>query len=99
MDFTESELRHLEQLSRVKLSGDSREKLREQLARIIDFVRRLQKVDTSGYVRRAPVEGREPNMREDVAQSCLSTAEVLAEAPVSERGMFKVPPVIDTGDS
>ncbi len=99
MDFTDSELRHLEQLARVKLHGASREKLREQLAGIIDFVRRLQEVDTSGYERLAQVDGREPNIREDVVQSCLSTEEVLAEAPESERGMFKVPPVIDTGDS
>jgi aspartyl-tRNA(Asn)/glutamyl-tRNA(Gln) amidotransferase subunit C len=99
MDFTDSELRHLERLARVKLHGASRERLREQLARIIDFVRQLQEVDTSRYERIVPVDDRGSNLREDVAQSCLSVDEVLAEAPESERGMFKVPPVIDTGNS
>lgn len=99
MEFTEDELRHLEQLARVKPRGASRERLRGQLARIIDFVRRLQEVDTSGYEHLAPVDGGGPNTREDIPQSCLPTEEVLAEAPESEGGMFKVPPVIDTGNS
>jgi aspartyl-tRNA(Asn)/glutamyl-tRNA(Gln) amidotransferase subunit C len=46
--LTEEELEHLERLARVRLSDASRERLREQLERIIEFVKRLQATDTAG---------------------------------------------------
>ncbi|HUV35811.1 MAG TPA: Asp-tRNA(Asn)/Glu-tRNA(Gln) amidotransferase subunit GatC [Patescibacteria group bacterium] len=98
MDLTESELRHLEQLARVKLTGASREKLRGQLARIIDFVAKLQEVDTAASEPLPPAGDRGPQTRPDVTQPCLDRDEVLSESPASEGGMFTVPPVIDTGE-
>ncbi|HEY5134098.1 MAG TPA: Asp-tRNA(Asn)/Glu-tRNA(Gln) amidotransferase subunit GatC, partial [Candidatus Krumholzibacteriaceae bacterium] len=53
MALTEKDLEHLERLARVKLSGESREKLRGQLERIIEFVRQLEGVDTTGIEARS----------------------------------------------
>ncbi len=98
MQLSDGDLRHLERLARVKLSGASREKLREQLARIIDFVRRLQEIETPGN---EPCAGREPRtaqLRGDVTSPCLSKKEVLAESPECEAGMFRVPSVIESDE-
>lgn len=97
IDFTEEDLRHLEQLTRLRLEGGSRETLREQLARIIDFVKQLENCETSTTDEPpGAVETRGAHMRDDVVQSCLSIEEALGGAPESGRNMFKVPPVIDT---
>ena len=98
MEFSERELRHLEELARLRVSDVSREKLRGQLARIIEFVRQLQGIDMSKYGPSEPAVDRTALMRRDVIRPCLPKEEVLAESPESEGGMFRVPSVIETGD-
>ncbi len=96
MALSDEELEHLEKLARVKLSPESRERFREQLERIIDFVRRLQEVDTTTYAAKEYIADLKPYMRDDEAGSCLSRDVVLEEAPEREDGFFSVPPVIET---
>ena len=94
MKLTEDELRHIERLAHVSLSGESRERLKAQLADIIAFVRKLKEADTTGYAR-SPAAS-EPRLRNDEPEASLQRDEVLAEAPASERGFFRVPPVFET---
>jgi aspartyl-tRNA(Asn)/glutamyl-tRNA(Gln) amidotransferase subunit C len=98
MELSDGDLKHLERLARVRLSGASRERLREQLARIIDFVRRLQEIETPGHEQCAGRESRTAQLRSDVTLPCLSKEEVLAESPECENGMFRVPPVIEADE-
>ena len=95
MALTERELEHLERLARLRLSGESREKLREQLARIIEFVRQLQEIDTTGLEPRAHVGAFESVPRPDEVKPCLPRDEVLAASPENRDGFFVVPAVID----
>lgn len=99
MDLEESDLRHLERLARVELSGESREKLRGQLGTIIEFVRRLQGIGTAAYEPKAYLGGFEPELRSDETEACLDTEEVLGAAPDRQKSYFRVPPVIDRDDS
>lgn len=99
MELSDDELKHIETLARIRLSGESREKLREQLARIIDFVRRLQEIDTSNYAPGARTGGFDPYIRDDIPEPCLPRKEVLAESPESENGLFSVPKVIESEES
>jgi len=98
MELGELELEHLERLARVKLAGESRERLRGQLARIIEFVRQLQAIDTKGIEPRAYLGGFEPVLREDVTKPCLPRNEVLAASPENQGGFFTVPPVIEADE-
>lgn len=98
MSLTDRELEHLERLARVKLSGEAREKLRGQLARIIEFVKQLQTIDTAGYEPRASVGGFEPELRADATKPCLPREEVLDAAPQREKEFFGVPPVIEADE-
>jgi aspartyl-tRNA(Asn)/glutamyl-tRNA(Gln) amidotransferase subunit C len=95
MELNDADLKHLEKLARVELSGEAREKLRRQLGDIIEFVRRLQAIDTRGYRPKAYLGGFEPELRGDGTQECLSRDEVLASAPDGHDGFFRVPAVID----
>lgn len=93
--LNDEDLKHIEELARVELSGEAREKLRGQLGDIIGFVQKLQAIDTSGYSPKAYLGGFEPEPREDVKGECLSRDEVLEQAPDEQNGFFRVPPVID----
>lgn len=99
MEFSERDLEHLERLARVRIVGESRDKLRHQLARIIEFVRRLQAVDTSGFEPRARVGGSGAAMRPDETRPCLPRDAVLAAAPERRESYFGVPRVIDTEEN
>jgi len=98
MTLSEDDLEHLERLARVKLDGESRARLREQLAGIIEFVRQLQAIDTAGVEPRAYVGEFAPTLREDVVRPCLPRDEVLASAPDAKFGFFAVPPVIEADE-
>jgi aspartyl-tRNA(Asn)/glutamyl-tRNA(Gln) amidotransferase subunit C len=99
MELKDKDLEHLEKLARVELSGESREKLRGQLSTIIEFVRKLQSIDTSAYEAKAYLGGFEPELRLDEALECLDTEEVLEAAPDRQKDYFRVPPVIDREES
>ena len=98
MALTDKDLEHLERLARVKLSGESREKLRGQLARIIEFVKQLQGIDTAGIELRAQAAGLKPALRGDETKPCLPRDEVLAASPDNRKGYFAVPPVIEADE-
>ena len=94
MTLTEDELRHFERLARVSIGGESRDKLKAQLAHIISFVQKLQEADITG--RDLSCASSEPRLRDDEPEACLGRDEIIAEAPASERGFFQVPAVIET---
>ena len=99
MELKDKDLEHLERLARVELSGEARERLRAQLGTIIEFVRKLQSIDTSAYEAKAYLGGFEPELRPDEARECLDREEVLGAAPDRQNGYFRVPPVIGREDS
>jgi len=94
LELKDADLKHLEKLARVELSGESRDKLRKQMGDIIEFVQKLQAIDTSGYSPRAYLGGFEPELRRDEPEECLSRDEVLTQAPDALDDFFRVPPVI-----
>ena len=95
MELKDADLRHIERLARVELSGESRDTLRAQLGDIIGFVQKLQAIDTAGYSPRAYLGGFEPGLRRDEDAECLSREEVIREAPDAVKGLFRVPSVIE----
>ena len=95
--LTDDEIKHIEKLAKIRLGSDAREKLKGQLSDIIEFVRTLQKVDTSGFEAAAREKRFTPVLREDRAGDELEREKILEQAPDGENGFFKVPPVIDKG--
>ncbi|NIM19072.1 MAG: Asp-tRNA(Asn)/Glu-tRNA(Gln) amidotransferase subunit GatC [Candidatus Latescibacteria bacterium] len=91
---------HLEELARIKLSRESAKKLTSQLDIIIGYVAQLQEVDTTGVAPTSLLPRREVSpLRIDRVVEGLSRGEVLDRAPDAVRGFFRVPKVIDRGDS
>jgi aspartyl-tRNA(Asn)/glutamyl-tRNA(Gln) amidotransferase subunit C len=98
MALSDNEMRDLERLAKIDLEGEEREKLRLQLAGIIEFVKRLEKVDLSGAKKTRVDRIGGAGMGKDIPGPCLGRDEVLREAPESKDGFFVVPPVLEPED-
>ena len=95
MALTDEELRHLEKLASLRLSDESRDRFRRQLSDIIDFIRKLQGINTEGYSSKYSVTMEKQYLESDKPRDCLPREDVLGEAPDSSDGFFRVPPVIE----
>jgi len=95
MELAGGEIRRLEELARIELGTDERERLRLQLPRIIEFVRRLDG-PPAGEVASGEAVLTASRMADDEPGACLDREEVLAQAPAASKGHFAVPAVLET---
>lgn len=93
MAFTKQQLQKFAHLIRIELNDDELEKM--QISSIIDWIDKLQQIDTAGIdPMLSPVEHDLP-MRDDVVTDGNIREQILKNAPNAERGYFTVPKVID----
>ena len=93
MAFTKQQLQKFAHLIRIELNDDELEKM--QISSIIDWIDKLQQIDTAGIdPMLSPVEHDLP-MRDDVVTDGNIREQILKNAPDAERGYFTVPKVID----
>ena len=82
-------------LAQLTLSDKEKELFREQLSSILEYAQRLQQLDTSAIPPTATVLPLENVMREDQVHPSLPLADVLANAPDTKDGYFRVPVVLE----
>jgi len=90
MKLTISEVEKIAQLARIELTKDEKQKFAEDLSAILEYVGKLQEVDTAQIEPTAQVTGLVNVMREDKVKACPGRAEILAQAPDIEAGGLKV---------
>jgi aspartyl-tRNA(Asn)/glutamyl-tRNA(Gln) amidotransferase subunit C len=95
MALTLEEVDHIAALARLELSADEKEHYRLQLSAILDYIRKLQELDTRGIPPTASGLISATRLREDEPRPGLKRDHLLANAPEKEEGQFKVPPVFD----
>jgi aspartyl-tRNA(Asn)/glutamyl-tRNA(Gln) amidotransferase subunit C len=95
MKLSLDEVEHIAELARLRLSEDEKARYREQLSEILDYAARLQAVDTSGISPTSSVLPARNALRKDEPRPGLSLEEVLRNAPETEKGQFRVPPVLE----
>jgi len=97
MSLTLSEVEHIAELARLKLTDEEKDRFRQQLSEILEYAARLQAVDTSQIPPTAakPAAVVRSVLRPDVPEPCLELKDVLANAPQSEDDQFRVPPVLE----
>ena len=86
----------LAKLSSLEIDDSRKEKLKTELADIINFVENLSEIDVSNIEATfSPIEGGTP-LREDVTNQDLELSKhILKHAPKSEDGYFIVPKIIE----
>ncbi len=101
MKITREEVLRVAQLANLELSEAEVSKYQEQLDSILDYIAKLNSVDTSNVEPMAQVlaEGAASDansaLREDVIVPCNIAGEVLEQAPDAVAPYFRVPKVID----
>jgi aspartyl-tRNA(Asn)/glutamyl-tRNA(Gln) amidotransferase subunit C len=95
--ISRTDVEHVAQLARLGLTDEEIERLVPQLSRILEAVGKLSDVDTSSVGPTAQVIALENVMREDVAGPSMSREAALAEAPIREGALLRVPVVLEEG--
>lgn len=83
------------ELARLALTDKETELYTGQMQRILGYVEKLSELDTTGVEPTAWTAVEEGVMREDRVVASLPREEALENAPVTERGCFKVPQIIE----
>ena len=97
MGVTDKDVKHIAALARLELNSEERQFYRVQLEKILQWMGKLGKLDTSKVEPTAHVLGMENVTREDVPVSFENRQALLSNAPERERDLFKVKKVIDQG--
>jgi len=95
MSLTTQEVTHIAHLARLKLTDEELETYREQLSAILDYVARLQELDTEGIPPTSSVLPPRSVLREDISRPGLGAETLMRTAPQAEDNQFKVPPVLE----
>ena len=95
MKLSREEVQHIADLARLALSEDEVALYQEQLSAILEHFEHLQQLEMEDIPPTASVLPLRSVMRADVVQSSLEQARVLANAPDTAGGCFRVPPVLE----
>lgn len=89
------EVKKIAKLSRLELSEQKLASFQQDLSKILDYIDKLNELDTEGveasYCRARNIE----NLREDIAKPSMDREKILKNAPEQEDGAFKVPTVVE----
>ena len=99
MKITREDVVRVAELAYLDLSEDELEKYRRQIDEILDYIGKLNELDTSGVEPMAQVladdQAADATMREDLVVPSAVAEDVLRQAPDAEQPYFRVPKVIE----
>lgn len=87
--LTEDQVKRVAKLAHIGLTEKEIEEFRGQLSAILDFVSKLQEVDTTNVKPLSQTTGLENVFRQDVVKPSFSQEQALANAPDQHKGYFK----------
>ena len=94
MKITEREVEYVARLARLKLSEEERELFTGQLNAILEYMEKLNELDTEGVEPTYHVVHHTNAFREDEVGKSSPREEIMENAPQREGEFFKVPRVI-----
>lgn len=95
MSLSLEEVRHIAFLARLELTPEEERRYAQQLSAVLEHAARLTEVDTGQIPPTASVLPLQAPLRPDRVRPSRSRESMLANAPAAERGMFRVPPVLE----
>lgn len=95
MSLTLQEVEHIARLARLELTDEQKSLYREQLSAILDYVAKLQELDTANVPPTAGGSVSQMPLRADEPRPGLGVDELLSNAPQKENNQFKIPPVFE----
>ena len=93
-ELTRDDVAHVAKLARLELSDDEIDLFTGQLAKVLVHAQDVESLDVADVPPTMHPYPLANVLRADVALPSLDRDEVLAQAPSTESGMFRVPPVL-----
>ena len=87
---------HLAHLSRLDFDDDSIEKMKFDFEKMLDFVAKLEEVDTDNVEPLSYMSSELNVLREDKVKQELTQEQALQNAPVNDTDYIRIPKVIDS---
>ena len=94
MKLSQTEVEHIAGLARLKLSEAEKIQYSQELSAILDYVEKMQAVDTTGVEETSQVTGLTNIMREDKIIESNISDELVSSAPEAGNGYIKVPKIL-----
>ncbi len=95
MSIDNSTVKKVAKLARLKVDAKEEQNLKNELNNILEWVDKLQKVDTENIDPMLSVSNEPMSMREDMVTSKLDNKQILSNAPEKKAGFFVVPKVVE----
>jgi len=93
--LTSEEVRHLSALTRINMTGEEVEIMRDQMADILDSIEVLNQVDTDGIEPTGHSVDLDSVMREDISSDSIPLEDALSNAPLVEGNFIRVRAVLE----
>ena len=95
MKINDDVVDHIAHLARLEFEGEKKKAIRQDLERIIEFMAKLQELDTDGVEPLIFMNEEVNNLRDDVSQSTLTQDQALKNAPKRDSDYFRIPKVLN----
>ena len=95
MQINNELITYLEDLSRLTLSKEEEEKAKVDLEKILNYIDKLNELDTTNVEAISHPFAFTNNFRDDVTVASADREIILANAPIKKDGCFKVPKTVD----
>ncbi len=95
MAITRDEVAHVARLARLALSPAEADRLGEQLARILEYIKQLDRLDTRDVVPTSHAVEMGTPFRDDAVRPFGDKEAILANAPDRADDFFRVPRIIE----
>lgn len=95
MKINENDIQKVAKLARLELSSEEREEFSKQLNDIIEYVEKINELDTAGVKPADHIVELSNVFREDVVQKSIDPAEIEKMAPSFKNGHIVVPKIIE----
>ncbi|GAW91609.1 glutamyl-tRNA(Gln) amidotransferase subunit C [Calderihabitans maritimus] len=92
--ISKKEVEHVALLARLELSEEEKEMYTQQLGSILEYINKLNELDTENVEPTAHVLPMRNVFREDQSRTWLDNETALANAPSKQDGYFKVPRIV-----
>ena len=93
--ITSEEVKHVANLARLEFTEDEIAQFTHQLGRILDYIGKLNELDTTDVPPTSHVLPISNVSKSDDVKPSYDRAEVLERAPSAEEGYFEVPRVVE----
>jgi aspartyl-tRNA(Asn)/glutamyl-tRNA(Gln) amidotransferase subunit C len=93
--ISEETIEYVGILAKLELSPEEKEAARKDMGSMLDYIDKLNELDTSGVEPMSHVFPVQNVFREDEVRNGDTRTEILKNAPGEKNGMFKVPKIVE----